>query len=128
MNFEWSAPKAQFEIFGVPCEVEIGDTDASDRLQAAAKRMQAFDYAKARESGKPMLAMSAELRAVIRSVIGTEAAEAVFKGRKPNVVMEASMLADVFERINEAVDESGQSIDASVKRIAALSKPIGDEG
>ncbi|WP_421572406.1 hypothetical protein M1L65_07165 [Slackia exigua] len=128
MNFEWSAPKAQFEIFGVPCEVEIGDTDASDRLQAAAKRMQAFDYAKARESGKPMLAMSAELRAVIRSVIGTEAAKAVFEGRKPNVVMEASMLAYVFERINEAVDESGQSIDASVKRIAALSKPIGDEG
>lgn len=128
MNFEWSEPKARFEIFGVPCEVEIGDADASDRLQDAAKRMQAFDYAKAREGGKPMLAMSAELRAVIRSVIGTEAAEAVFKGRKPNIVMEASMLAYVFERINEAVDESGQSIDASVKRIAALSKPIGDEG
>lgn len=128
MNFEWSAPKAQFEIFGIPCEVEIGDAETTDRLQGAAKRMQAFDYAKAQAGGKPMLAMSAELRGVIRSVIGDEAADAVFKGRKPNVTMEASMLAYVFERINEAADGSRQSIDVSVKRIAALAKPIGDEG
>lgn len=124
-GFEWKAPAAQFEIFGVPCEVEIGDAEVTDRLVAAGKKLERFDLGK--KDAKGALAMSHELRNVIRCAIGDEAAGKVFDGRKPNIAMETSMVAYIFERINEANAEAQESIAQSVSRIAALGKPIGDE-
>lgn len=123
--FGWSAPAARFEIFGVPCEVEIGDAEVTDRLAAAGKKLERFDMGK--KDAKGALAMSHELRNVIRCAIGDEAAGKVFDGRKPNIAMETSMVAYIFEQINEANAKARDSIAESVSRIAALSKPIGDE-
>ena len=124
-RFEWKAPAARFEIFGVPCEVEIGDAEVTDRLAAAGKKLERFDLGK--KDAKGALAMSHELRNVIRCAIGDEAAGKVLDGRKPNIAMETSMIAYIFERINEANAEAQEAIAQSVSRIAALSKPIGDE-
>ena len=126
-NFEWSAPAARFEIFGVPCEVEVGDVETVDRIERASAKLQRFDFAKARSDNKMALAMSHELRAVVRAVVGDEAADRVFKGRKPNIAMEASMIAYIFEQINEANAAANDAVSESVSRIAALAKPVGDE-
>lgn len=124
-SFEWSAPAAQFEIFGVPCEIEVGDAETVDRLTASGRKMQRFDAAGADK--KTALAMSHELRGVVRSVIGEEAAEKVFEGRKPNVAMEASMVAYIFEQVNDAAAAANGALKESIARLAAIGKPIGDE-
>lgn len=127
MGFEWSAPAARFEIFGVPCEVEVGDVETTDRIEKASAKLQRFDFEKARSDNKMALAMSHELRAVVRAVVGDEAAAKVFEGRRPNIAMEASMIAYIFEQVNEASATANGTVAESVSRIAALSKPVGDE-
>lgn len=126
-NFEWSAPAARFEIFGVPCEVEVGDVETVDRIEKVSAKLRRFDVEKARSDNKMALAMSGELRAVVRAVVGDEAAAKVFKGRKPNIAMEASMIAFIFEQVNAANASADGAVAESVSRIAALSKPVGDE-
>lgn len=126
MGFEWSAPKAQLSIFGIECEVEIGDAEMSDRVQRAVAKMQKVDFKALESDGKAYMAVSAELRGIIRSFVGQEAAESIFKGRKPNIVMEANMLAYVMEEINRANAE-GESLNGALSRITALKTPIGDE-
>lgn len=127
MGFEWSAPAARFEIFGVPCEVEVGDVETTDRIEKASAKLQRFDFEKARSDNKMALAMSHELHAVVRAVVGDEAAAKVFEGRRPNIAMEASMIAYIFEQVNEASVTANGAVAESVSRIAALSKPVGDE-
>lgn len=126
-NFEWSAPAARFEIFGVPCEVEVGDVETTDNIERVSAKLKRFDVGKARSNNKMALAMSHELRGVVRAVVGDEAASKIFEGRKPNIAMEASMIAYIFERINEANAAATDAMSESVSRIAALAKPVGDE-
>lgn len=124
-SFEWSAPAARFEVFGVPCVVEIGDAEIFDRLQKTGEKLMGFNPAKGGQ--KAALAMSHELRGVVRAVVGDEAASRIFEGRKPNIAMEASMIAYIFEQINEASAEAEESVESAVARIAALNRPLGDE-
>ena len=125
MGFEWSDPAVRIEIFGASYEVEIGDPYTIGRLQEASAKLQKFDVEKAGKEAA--VAMSSEMRGVVRAVIGDEAAEKVFEGRKPNLAMEASMIAYIFEQIAGASARAGAAMSDSVSRIAALSKPIGDE-
>lgn len=126
MGFEWSAPKAQLEIFGVECEVEIGDVEKSDRINAAVNKLQKVDFDRLQKDAKAYMAASAELRGIIRSFVGDEAAGRIFKGRKPNIVMEVEMLAYVMEVVIKAGAAYG-GMKSAVERIAAIGKPIGDE-
>lgn len=126
MPFEWSAPVARFEVFDVECEVEIGDAKLSDEVQRIANKIRSIDFEKLNGDSKMYTALSAELRGIVRAIVGEDAAKKIFAGRNPNVVMEINMLAYIYEQL-DAAKGSGPSIDGAMARIAALARPIGDE-
>lgn len=126
MSFEWSAPVAKFEIFGVECEVEIGDAELSDNVQRIANKIGSIDFDKLNGDSKLYMSMSAELRGIVRTIVGDERAKKIFSGKKPNIVMEVNMLAYIYEQM-DAAKSSGSSIDGAMARIAAIARPIGDE-
>lgn len=126
MPFEWSAPVAKFEILGVECEVEIGDAGLSDDVQRIANKMGSIDFDKLNRDSKLYTSLSAELRGIVRTIVGEDAAKKIFAGRKPNIVLEINMLAYIYEQL-DAAKGSGPSIDGAMARIAAIARPIGDE-
>lgn len=101
MGFRFEDTTIDVEIEGKTYKIDACDSEMQDRLVEAADLAAAFDPSRAGDQAYH-LAASEKLRGIVAAILGAEAAEAVFAGRRPNIMQEVQLILYLRRAIDDA--------------------------